>query len=191
MGRINAVMRAGMLAILSLFAGCAGCSSHWAPPPALHGPVVRVRLLGAQDQVLVKATQPPLISSSSEPQPKPYTFPTDAPVQIVLGSDGVWRVGSIAAGSGDLFIQPATDGSVSIESKAYRGHFHFVPAGPSSPGKFDVVNDIDVDSYLKGVLASELLPRWQDEAYKAQAIVARTYALYECATTGQGKSWDV
>src|SRR3982751_5726308 len=94
MGRMNATLRAGTLAILSLFAGCVGCSSPpFEPPAATHGPVVRVRLLGAQDQVLVKAASPPLISSSSEPQPKPFNFPPDAPVQVVLLSDGSWRIG--------------------------------------------------------------------------------------------------
>jgi stage II sporulation protein D len=179
-----------MLAILTVFAGCAGCSSHWTKPVPMHGPIVRVRLSGPQDQALVKATQPPLISSSSDTQPRSFSFPADASVQVVLAPDGAWRVGGIAAGSGELLVQPTAEGSVSIDGKAYRGRFRLVPSG-AAPGKFDVVNDVDVDSYLKGVLASELLPRWMDEAYKAQAIVARTYALYECATTGQGKPWDV
>src|SRR3954470_21182855 len=79
--RTHAAVWAGMLTVLTLsFAGCAGCSSHPFEPAAaapMHGPVVRVRLLGAQDQVLVKATDRPLISSSSEPQPRAFNFPPD------------------------------------------------------------------------------------------------------------------
>jgi SpoIID/LytB domain protein len=49
-----------------------------------------------------------------------------------------------------------------------------------------VVNDVDLEGYLKGVLAKELLRDWHEEAYRAQAIVARTYALYEMKTAGTG-----
>lgn len=40
---------------------------------------------------------------------------------------------------------------------------------------------IDMEEYLKGVVASELGPAAPLEAYKAQAIAARTYALYRGA----------
>jgi stage II sporulation protein D len=60
-----------------------------------------------------------------------------------------------------------------------------------SPQTFDVVNDVDVDGYLKGVLTKELYPSWDIETYKAQAIVARTYALYESRAVGARRYWDV
>jgi len=55
----------------------------------------------------------------------------------------------------------------------YRGALRLVKA----PGGFTVVNVIDVESYLKGVLKMEVNPGWPMEALKAQAVVARTYAL--------------
>ena len=54
-----------------------------------------------------------------------------------------------------------------------------------------MINDVDVDSYLMGVVSKELLPGWHIEAYKAQAIIARTYALYEAKTQEAGRSWDL
>jgi stage II sporulation protein D len=53
------------------------------------------------------------------------------------------------------------------------------------------VNDVDVDSYLMSVVSKELLSRWQLEAYKAQAIAARTYALYEARTGPSGRAYDL
>ena len=41
-----------------------------------------------------------------------------------------------------------------INGKPYRGDFRLVPV---SQGKFDVVNDVDLESYLKGVLSREML----------------------------------
>ena len=40
-----------------------------------------------------------------------------------------------------------------------------------------VVNDVGMESYLFGVVASEMPSNWATEALKAQAVVARSYAL--------------
>ena len=72
--------------------------------------------------------------------------------------------------NGELIIKPAADGSVLVNGRSYRGQFRLVP---TSGDKFDLVNELDVDSYLKGVLACELLSQWEAEAYKAQAMAAR------------------
>lgn len=44
-------------------------------------------------------------------------------------------------------------------------------------GSLDVVNELDLDDYLKGVLPFEGNPKWSLESLKAQAIVSRTFAL--------------
>lgn len=41
----------------------------------------------------------------------------------------------------------------------------------------DVVAELDLETYLMGVLPSEMPARWPLEALKAQAVVARSYAL--------------
>ena len=43
----------------------------------------------------------------------------------------------------------------------------------------DVINVLDVEAYLYGVVPKEMSPQWHPEAFKAQAIAARTYALYQ------------
>ncbi|MEK7294709.1 MAG: SpoIID/LytB domain-containing protein, partial [Nitrospirota bacterium] len=40
-----------------------------------------------------------------------------------------------------------------------------------------LVNDVDLEEYIKGVVPAEMSPGWHPEALKAQAVVARTYAL--------------
>jgi stage II sporulation protein D len=88
-----------------------------------------------------------------------------------------------------LGIEPSSVGTVKVNGVAYRGAFRLVPT--NQPGRFDLVNDVDVESYLMGVLARELFPDWKPEAYKAQAIIARTYALYEAANVPAGRHWDL
>lgn len=40
-----------------------------------------------------------------------------------------------------------------------------------------VVNSIPIENYVKSVVMSELLPNWNFEALKVQAVIARTYAI--------------
>lgn len=53
-----------------------------------------------------------------------------------------------------------------------------------------VVNDLDLDAYVKGVVPSEVPAAWPLEALKAQAIIARTYALYQKAARA-AQAFDV
>ena len=49
----------------------------------------------------------------------------------------------------------------------------------SPGGNLNVINVVDVDDYVKGVLPYEMSPAWPLEALKAQAVCARTYALLQ------------
>ena len=55
----------------------------------------------------------------------------------------------------------------------YRGGFEYTVSG----GGLQVVNVVDLEDYVKGVLPSEMSPSWDLEALKAQAVCARTYAV--------------
>jgi stage II sporulation protein D len=44
-----------------------------------------------------------------------------------------------------------------------------------------LINVIDLEQYLEGLISIELSPRWEFAAMKAQAVVARTYALCQKA----------
>ncbi|MFH0924677.1 MAG: SpoIID/LytB domain-containing protein [bacterium] len=47
-----------------------------------------------------------------------------------------------------------------------------------SNGTIQVINNLPIEEYLQGVMKTEVNPAWPIEALKAQAIAARTYALY-------------
>jgi len=46
-------------------------------------------------------------------------------------------------------------------------------------GRFLVVNNLDIEEYLVGVLLGEIPSAWPLESLKVQAIASRTYALYQ------------
>ncbi len=70
----------------------------------------------------------------------------------------------------------------------YRGSVEILNTGKS----LQVINTLDIESYLYGVVPGEMPVTWSQEALKAQAVVARTYALYEIVSSRQaGKPYDV
>lgn len=62
----------------------------------------------------------------------------------------------------------------SFKNKRYRGDLLIINA----QGKLQVINLIDVEQYLYGVVGAEMGQGAPEEAYKAQAVVSRTYALF-------------
>ncbi len=60
-----------------------------------------------------------------------------------------------------------------VTSGRYRGK---LVLRPGSRGGVTVVNELDLDSYVKGVVAAEMPSSWHPEALKAQAVTARSYA---------------
>src|SRR5262249_25843549 len=127
------------------------------------------------------------VQTSRENAGRLVDFPRGMGVSVSVAPDG-WHLGTATVGVGEMTIQPQYAGSVAINGSAYRGRFRFVP---TSGNGFDVINDVDIDSYLASVVRAELPDNWHLETYRAQAIVARTYALYEVKAFGGGHSYDV
>lgn len=63
--------------------------------------------------------------------------------------------------------------TVKEKGKSYRGDMELSQFG----GKLAVVNELPFDQYLYSVVSSEMSTGWPQEALKAQAVAARTYAL--------------
>jgi len=73
-------------------------------------------------------------------------------------------------------------------SIALRGSLRCVLAGSRA---LDVINCVDVEDYLKGVVGSEMPDGFAPEALRAQAIAARTYVFYQRNTAGRLRTYDV
>ncbi len=67
----------------------------------------------------------------------------------------------------------------------YHGGFQYIRSG----GNISVVNFVPMQEYVKGVVPYEMSAKWPLEALKAQALCARTYALYNYGK--HGKTFDV
>jgi len=109
-------------------------------------------------------------SSSSDDAPGSGT--SGAAAIVVTGEDGaVRRFASPVRISPD----PA-DGPVLWDGKPYRGSVSILV---NARGTLNVVNRVDIEEYLYGVVPAEMGPKRYDEleSLKAQAVAARTYAM--------------
>ncbi len=67
------------------------------------------------------------------------------------------------------------DNPIGYNGTRYRGQIE-VLVSPKD-GRLSVVNVVNLEEYLMGVVAKEMYHTWPMEALKAQAVAARTYAL--------------
>jgi stage II sporulation protein D len=88
---------------------------------------------------------------------------------VLLLNAGGRRLASCGA------LLSATGGdTVNLAGKAYHGALELRPAKGAG---LDVINAVDLESYVRGVVPRESPSSWPLEALKAQAVAARSYAL--------------
>ncbi len=86
------------------------------------------------------------------------------------------RLEQVAGGTIYLVPEGGSDAALEVGGKKYRG---ILSVRMNSANRLTVVNALNIEDYLRGVVPNELSPTSfpQIEALKAQAVAARTYAL--------------
>ncbi|MBI5365715.1 MAG: SpoIID/LytB domain-containing protein [Planctomycetes bacterium] len=107
-----------------------------------------------------------------------------APVRVSWAPNGIF-VGNEELAANELEIAPERDGTVRVGRRAYHGRLRL---RRGSGNRLIVANLVDLESYLSGVISGEMKLEWPDAALRAQAIAARTYALWEMKRTRGGDS---
>lgn len=75
--------------------------------------------------------------------------------------------------SDNVVLKTEEDAFVSVKNKWYRGKLMI----QNKNDRLTIINDVDLEDYIRGVVPSEMPSGWEEEALKAQAIAARSYAL--------------
>jgi stage II sporulation protein D len=86
-----------------------------------------------------------------------------------------------------LKLVTSDEGIVKVGDKMYQGTIEIFK---DAKGKLNVVNDLFLETYLRGVLPKEVSVNWPEETLKAQAIASRTYALFKMIEK-QNEPYDV
>ena len=173
--------RLGALVFLAAFAGPMGRPSQ--------PPLVRVGLLRGQETIRLQAPAPMRFSATysgkviaAAPAGEVWTIrfaPSRRDLEIVRPDGGV-----AAASSRPVVAQAADDAPITLfgpsahwdkrPDRSYRGRLEI---RPDRTGGLEAVNVVDVETYLRGVVPSEMRADFPREALKTQAVAARTATM--------------
>ena len=81
---------------------------------------------------------------------------------------------------------PQGSGPWKVGSRTVRGRI----AVRVESGRIQVLNRVDLESYVASIVGGEMSASWPKEALRAQAVAARTYVLHE-ALKRRSRDWDV
>ena len=138
---------------------------------------VRVLVAEAKARVTIRSAAPFRVRDVFG---KTYPLPAgevalDQKLRVTVGGAPTELTGPI------LFLP----GTAPLEvDRPYRGQIAVSVTG----GKLDAVNVLGLEQYLQGVVAQEMPSSWPEEALKAQAVAARSYALSRLV---KGKPFDL
>jgi stage II sporulation protein D len=167
---------------------------------------IRVLMSSAAQQVVVAASGGIIVQVDRQELVFPSAVTVAAAVTGVQIEGRWWsaeRV-TVQAEAGDLnvLISEPAEFSENGADRVIRGTNGTGPPVPSMlalPGRLDlmvrpqalqVINELDLESYVTGVVPWEMNVAWHPEALKAQSVAARTYALYQ-QQANAGREYDV
>jgi stage II sporulation protein D len=102
-------------------------------------------------------------------------LPVMVPSPLQAAEDGI-QLGDKAFAVSEITFEPKAAEMIAVNRVAYPGS---IRTSRTDDGGLLVVNLVDMETYLGGVVAKEMPQSWPPETIKAQMIAARTYALYK------------
>ncbi len=177
LGRLALPVWAGLLSLPLIAGGCT--ATQLVGGPTTRGGDVavlrQIRVLIAEGRSCAVAVQGPWrvvdangnsLSSSIAPASFQVGAADQQPESVLLNGRAV---------PSGCRVLPRVGGSIQVDGRSYGGSLTLL----NRAGRLLAVNNLDIEQYLPGVLSGELFPNFHLEAYKAQAVAARTYALYQ------------
>ncbi|MFQ5423061.1 MAG: SpoIID/LytB domain-containing protein [Phycisphaerae bacterium] len=159
------------------------------PPAVIVDRQIRVRLFGRKPRVseqLDITTAYAIVETSTGDSIVRSASPLRAATVRPAPAGGI-AIGDRTFDADDILITPTLDAAVSLNNRTYRGRLRIQRADRG----LTFTNLVDVEAYLRGVLRGELPRSFHPEAFKTQAIAARTYVLYQKRIAPLDRSFDV
>lgn len=136
-------------------------------------PVIEVGLLSGQAEVKIRC----LGDTSAEAGGKLWkTYKKGETISVSRSGDQIKIDGKKQKGPVYLKMKKDGEAAFAVKGNTYRGDIKLLPSAYRSG--VTVVNAVPMEAYLCGVVPSEISPSWHADAVKAQAVAARTYAMY-------------
>jgi len=142
------------------------CLAATAGSAALRPETIRVALMKGTESVSISGTGLLVTDGSGMP------LRLEMPLDVKRGRDGMTVNGRHVQG---LVISAPV--RVAVNGKGYRG---LLEVSAADRGLL-VIDELPLEEYLVGLINCEISSAWPMEAVKAQAVIARSYALYQKA----------
>ena len=170
--------------LLSTLGGCNGSAKLPLTTAAVPIRPVRVKLL-EDIGLLEMSVSGPYVITDAEGEVLRRTSSTE-PFKVRQEKGRILINGrSLSRGSVD--IRPTSFGTVQVGDQRYRG---FMRLTVSRHGSLMLINHVALEDYVASVLGGELPGYFHREAFRAQAVAARTYVLHRMLNTSR-TDWDV
>lgn len=151
------------------------------PPRFTQAPTVRIWISSASGTPEITAGACRAAASTGQVRMLPRLGPARA-ANVFTGV----RIGEEFFKCAWLELTPEGEGQIKVDNRSFSGTVRLIRSGE----KLTVVSVLDMERYLLGVLGGEMPTDWPREALRAQAVAARTYALYYHVQRA-GFDWDV
>jgi stage II sporulation protein D len=143
-----------------------------------HAQSVRVLLAAHQLQTVVASEGGVVVRAADASAGAPLLQPEITTVLDVRPQvGGLLLAGAVTTGE-RVWVAPLLDSPLVVDGRTYRGD---VWIERDADGTLDVINELDLEQYLYGVVGAEMDPTWPEVALQAQAIASRSYAVARAA----------
>ena len=137
-----------------------------------NGPNIEIGILSGCKQVQITGLQNFYISGAGKEK---NAYQQDN--KVILEQSGNKIIANGKKFDGPVYFSTDNDkSSFDVKGNQYRGKMKVISSKWSSG--LTVVNVIPIELYLRGVVPSEVIPSWEIDVVKAQAVAARTYAVF-------------
>lgn len=178
-----------------------------ATPTSAAGGDIRVRVLAGVNGVEIASASGLMVAHSggagvTRVEPR-VTVVLDAYGWLVAGRAGAAGQEAAGGAEGDHGLRYPGGGAVTltpvrvqdgitVNGSLLPGRVRLAARSDMGLSTFDVIEIVPVEDYLPGVVAKEMFPGWPLEAYKVQAVCARSYAVQERdRSVAKGQAFDV
>ncbi len=135
---------------------------------------IRVAIAKHCQEALILSDAPVSVYDMNTRQ-KLMTLDTALEPRWSLKGRHLWT-GSHLYSAAEIRLVPLAGHYLSVNGVPYRGQLSLLP---NSENGLTVINILPLDDYLQGVVPNEMRAQWPLEALKAQALAARSFAVYK------------
>lgn len=182
--RIDAAQRSCVLLLACALAGCTGGGRGRIPSYRYldSPPDVRVLIVSDARKLSISTPTGSVVAAGG----KATRCSGPGTVSASVRDGRIWFDGK-DTGSARIRIMAPAGSQVWVAGKAYTGEVAIGVSGNT----MSVINTVSIEDYVAGVVSGEMPMAWDEDALRAQAVAARSFALSEKRIWAAGRDFDL